>query len=94
MTECWIVISSLTQSVQRDLNGPPDWSLQIFLPIDELLIPIRLLRLTKFQRTKRVFGEIIISDYFRLNDSSELQYFSQQNLSQILSLELGKEFAI
>ena len=37
MTKCWIVISSLTQSVQGDLNGPPGWSLWIFLLIDEVL---------------------------------------------------------
>ena len=30
MTKCWIVISSLTQSVQGDLNGPPGQSLWIF----------------------------------------------------------------
>ena len=37
MTKCWTVISSLTQSEQMDLNGPPGQSLQIFLPIDEVL---------------------------------------------------------
>ena len=30
MTKCWIVISSLTQSVQGDLNGPLGQSLWIF----------------------------------------------------------------
>ena len=37
MTKCWIVISSLTQSVQGDLNGPHGCSMQIFLPRDEVL---------------------------------------------------------
>ena len=32
-----LFISSLTQPVQEDLNGPPGRSLQIFLPIDEVL---------------------------------------------------------
>ena len=38
VTKCWIVVSSLTQSVQGDLNGLPTWSLWIFLLIDKVLI--------------------------------------------------------
>ena len=40
VTKCWIVISSLTQSVQGDLNGLPGQSLWIFLPINKVLIYI------------------------------------------------------
>ena len=71
----WIVSSSLTQSVQGDLNGPPGQSLWIFLPIDEGLISRVLLAcvcfwihidwfLTTWQKMKNIFISFAFKDFF------------------------------
>ena len=54
VTKCWIAISSLTQSVQGDLNGPPGWSLWIFLLIDKVLSKYTPKRIN-FTNIKKIF---------------------------------------